>query len=277
MCKGVKRLNHSIIINKQILFIYIRDNNDHILPHIKEHLFETFISTSGSGLGLFICKSIIELHGGNIDHNFIEPIGNEFIIKLTFDLCEDTSLINKMLIIDNNEIQNIKILSKNISEKIISNLSEKQNININENNKYNVLIVDDSILNRKILYKLLKQFDTFNYVYTAMDGNDAILKILKNQNIINIVFLDKCMPIMDGIMVANELRSLSYNNLIIGITGEEDKEEKEKFIKNGVDFIITKPIDNVKINMIIEFIIKNGTTRMENKLIQIINEKLEWI
>ena len=182
-----------------------------------------------------------------------------------------------MLIIDNNEIQNIKILSRNISEKFISNLSEKQNININENNKYNVLIVDDSILNRKILYKLLKQFDTFNYVYTAIDGNDAILKILENQKNINIVFLDKYMPIMDGIMVVNELRSLSYNNLIIGITGEEDKEEKEKFIKSGVDFIITKPIDNVKINMIIEFIIKNGTTRMENQSIQIINEKLEWI
>jgi signal transduction histidine kinase/CheY-like chemotaxis protein len=273
----LKRLNHSKIIKKQILFIYIRDNNDHILPHIKEHLFETFNSTSGSGLGLYICKSIIELHGGNIDHNFIEPIGNEFIIKLTFDVCEDNSLINKYLIIDNNEIKNIKIMSRNVSEKLKNIDSEKLKNIHSDNIKYNILIVDDSILNRKILYKLLKHFDIFNYIYTAIDGNDAIQVILDEVKNINIVFLDKNMPIMDGIMVTKELRSLQFNGLIIGVTGEEDKQEKENFIKSGVDYIITKPLDNVKLNMIIDFIIKNGTTRIENRIIQKINEGLEWI
>ena len=73
---------------KQTIQIIICDNNNHILPHIKEHLFESFNSTSGSGLGLYICKSIVELHGGTIIHEYISPIGNKFIITLPLAVYE---------------------------------------------------------------------------------------------------------------------------------------------------------------------------------------------
>jgi len=75
-----------LVVEKKIrideIIITVEDNNCHILPHIKDNLFTTFNSTSGSGLGLYICKTIIELHGGSINHEFIEPNGNKFIIYL---------------------------------------------------------------------------------------------------------------------------------------------------------------------------------------------------
>lgn len=74
---------------KQTIQIIICDNNEHILPHIKTHLFESFNSTSGSGLGLYICKNIIELHGGTIIHEFIVPIGNQFTITLPLTIYHD--------------------------------------------------------------------------------------------------------------------------------------------------------------------------------------------
>jgi signal transduction histidine kinase len=74
---------------RQTIQIIICDNNDHILPHIKKHLFESFNSTSGSGLGLYICKNIIELHGGTIVHEFIKPIGNQFTITLPLVLSNE--------------------------------------------------------------------------------------------------------------------------------------------------------------------------------------------
>ena len=282
-----KNINDSITnINSQILVFYIRDNNDHILPNIKKHLFETFNSTSGSGLGLYICKTIIELHGGTIEHNFIEPIGNEYIIKINFenyydpsDNLSDSISNNKISnrISDSNRIGSNRINNSNKISSRISNRINKYFYTNYKDKKYNVLIADDSYLNRKILYKTLKIFEIFNNIYTSVDGNETI-KIIKNiDNNVNIVLLDKNMPIMDGIMVAKELRSFSYIGLIFGVTGEENKQEKENFLNSGVDFIIIKPLDNIKLNMIIEFIVKYGTIRIQNHSIQIINERLEWI
>lgn len=73
-------------IMNQHIEIMITDTNDNILPHIKEKLFESFNSTSGSGLGLYICKNILELHNGNIRHEFIKPFGNKFIIDLKLEI-----------------------------------------------------------------------------------------------------------------------------------------------------------------------------------------------
>jgi signal transduction histidine kinase len=72
----------------QKINIIISDTNPHILPHIKNRLFESFNSTSGSGLGLYISKSIIELHNGIIYHEYIQPIGNRFTITIPLEIYE---------------------------------------------------------------------------------------------------------------------------------------------------------------------------------------------
>ena len=82
----------SNIIMKQTVEIIITDYNDNIPQHIKERLFETFNSTSGSGLGLYICKTILELHNGSINHNFIYPNGNKFTIQLELDISKSKQI-----------------------------------------------------------------------------------------------------------------------------------------------------------------------------------------
>jgi hypothetical protein len=72
----------------QTVSITVNDNNPPILPHIKERLFESFNSTSGSGMGLYICKNIITLHGGTIAHDFTSE-GNQFTIVLPLTMCTD--------------------------------------------------------------------------------------------------------------------------------------------------------------------------------------------
>lgn len=81
----ISDITHPLYINNKKMhkiLIIITDTNQHILPHIKEKLFTSFNSTSGSGLGLYICKTIIELHNGIIYHEFIQPIGNRFVISI---------------------------------------------------------------------------------------------------------------------------------------------------------------------------------------------------
>lgn len=75
---------------EQTVCILVSDNNNPILPHIKERLFEPFNSTSGSGLGLYICKHIVTLHGGTITHEFTST-GNQFSITLPLTMCQDPS------------------------------------------------------------------------------------------------------------------------------------------------------------------------------------------
>ena len=239
--------------NNQTIFISINDNNDHILPHIKRHLFELFNSTNGSGLGLYICKNIIELHNGFISHQYIQPFGNQFTITLSLKLAEDPNLYPQL------------DLNKNIEKKI------------------NTLLVDDNISTLKMLHLILRKMNKFKYIYIAKNGIESIKKIeyFKNKlylkNRINIIFLDRYMIDIDGISVAKSLRKMSYTQLIIGITDDGNKNEHYKFLRSGVDYVFTKPLDEIKIQMVIDFITKYGSMHLENKIIQKIDGKLEWI
>jgi signal transduction histidine kinase/FixJ family two-component response regulator len=286
-------------VNKQYISISICDNNDNILPHIKEHLFESFNSTSGSGLGLYICKNIIELHKGNIDHSFISPNGNKFTIILPLEMCQ-----NKFLQISDSKIKekdnsndstqskdskqekdnskdNNKDNSKDTSKdnsKDNSKNNSKDNSNINskkEKDKYNILLVDDSLLNRKMAHKLITSVKYYNKVSELEDSTIVLNKI--NDLSSNIIFLDKNMPNKNGDRVAKELRENNYDQLIIGLTGEYDKNEIENFLECGANYVIIKPFDLDKLKLITDFVKKYGTKQQIDKQIKLNNNCLEWI
>jgi CheY-like chemotaxis protein/nitrogen-specific signal transduction histidine kinase len=244
----------------QTLCIYIRDVNNRILPHIKENLFNSFNSTSGSGMGLYICKNIIELHGGNITHNFIEPCGNEFVIKLNLTICSDPSLYVETPV-------SIFVLN----EKIDNSGNEASE------STYDILIVDDSILNLKMMSTIMKTFPIFNHIYTAENGTDAVNKIKQYIDKINVVLLDKNMPIMNGWESVKSMRTLSYNKLVFGLTGEDSSDEVQGFLENGADYVIIKPFDTKKIKLLCTFLKTNGIERQPNKTIQLVNDQLEWV
>jgi two-component system CheB/CheR fusion protein len=240
----------------QTVYISVCDVNNHLLPHIKEHLFESFNSTSGSGMGLYICKNIVELHGGTISHNFIEPVGNEFVFSLPLTVCHDSSLHLHTPV------------SNMVSRKSIKNNAQK----------YKVLLVDDSMLNLKMMHKILKTVPIFTHIYTAEDGADALNKIKNHLDEIGVVLLDKNMPVMDGWESVKHMRTtLSYNKLVIGLTGEDSPEEIEGFTHSGADYVIVKPLDHEKIQRIHLFLIKYGTDRPPDKTIQMVNGQLEWM
>ena len=242
---------------QQTVHISIKDQNNHLLPHIKEHLFETFNSTSGSGMGLYICKTIVELHGGKITHNFLEPIGNEFLIELTLTVCYDTTLH-----------------IRTPSSKVLS--VKKTSIHLPKTT-YNVLVVDDSVLNRKMMYKLLKTISLFGYIYSAEDGAGALEQISRCTSSIGLVLMDKNMPVKDGWVAAKAMRAIPYNNLIFGLTGEDSPEDIRGFIASGADYVFIKPMDSKKMALISGFIAKCGTDRQLNKTIRLTNEELEWV
>lgn len=118
-----------------------------------------------------------------------------------------------------------------------------------------VLIVDDAIMIRKLMTKLLSSKGSI--CDTAEDGVFAV-DIIKNyytnhQSLLNnneiesnkiydIIFMDFMMPNMNGPQATREIRSLGYKGLIIGVTGNMMPSDVEYFLESGADVILPKPL-----------------------------------
>lgn len=256
----------------QTIQISISDTNSHILPNIKEHLFETFNTTSGSGLGLYICKNIIDLHGGTIEHEFIEPRGNRFVITIPLEICRDMTTIvaehgsnTNLASASNNAFSSFNLAVEpdiphdlSVSHRTSKNPSPLGSCKLSPSpkydKKYTAIIIDDSLLNRKMLYKVLNITGFFRKVYTGDDNPESIKRLYENIQSIDIVFIDKNMPYMCGTEIVGGLRKRGYNGWIVGLTGEEDR----VFAGCGLDFICIKPVEKKKIDDIMEQIVKMG-------------------
>ena len=99
----IKLESEPIVNKKQKIIISVLDENTWISPEIKANLFQKYItsdSSRGTGLGLYICKKIIDLHGGTIIHeNYrgrrgsdnelfaLGTTGNLFTIELELEVC----------------------------------------------------------------------------------------------------------------------------------------------------------------------------------------------
>ncbi len=118
--------------------------------------------------------------------------------------------------------------------------------------KYNVLIVDDILMNRVLLKELL--FDVANEIKEAKNGLEA-LDILK-ANSIDIILMDIEMPKMNGLETTKYIRTKlphPQNNLpIIALTAHNPNDFFEDFSEAGFNDLLTKPYSFEKIKKAID-------------------------
>lgn len=109
-----------------------------------------------------------------------------------------------------------------------------------KNQNHKVLIVDDSLVFRNQLQKMVKNL--FFNVYTVAHGEEA-LGMLQTHPDIKIVLTDYNMPVMDGLELLKEIRKThSKNELsVIALSSNKDDELTALFLKNGANDYIYKP------------------------------------
>ncbi|MCL2356802.1 MAG: response regulator [Defluviitaleaceae bacterium] len=117
-----------------------------------------------------------------------------------------------------------------------------------------VLVVDDVDANLYVSRGLLEFYDL--QTETSPDGFDALEKI-KRGNVYDIIFMDQMMPHMDGTETLQRIRALGYNEPIVVLTANALIGQAEKFISEGFDDYLSKPIQTTLLDSILHRYIKN--------------------
>jgi CheY-like chemotaxis protein len=126
------------------------------------------------------------------------------------------------------------------------------NFKFKENLK--VLLVDDNILNQKLLNINLSKL---NCIVTVANNGLEGFEYFKNQQF-DVILMDLMMPIMDGYESSREIRKLEYEEKlrgytpIIAFTANTLNNDFEKCLENGMDYLMEKPFNAFKFIEILE-------------------------
>ena len=151
-------------------------------------------------------------------------IYDEENINMEDDITEDNIIEN----------DSVKTEYDNNPEEIDNN-AETTNVNIDKNNisVINYLIADDCKITRKFHKHILNlcKYSNINFI-EAINGTEVIKLILMNDiNYFNAIFIDNTMPKLTGCNTTLILRLLNYNKIIIAITGDNNINIINTFIK----------------------------------------------
>ena len=199
----------------------------------------TVSGIQGTGLGMAITKSIVDLMGGDIRVNTAPGEGTEFIINVNFKLAESLTpqeSARGTKIEENSASKDYENQAQNLIEKPLSL----------DFSKMRVLLVDDMDINREIAFMLLS--DMGFTVDTAVNGKEAVEKIAAAKaGFYDAVLMDIQMPVMDGYEATREIRQLSDKDKarvpVIAMTANAFAEDVQKAREAGMNAHIAKPID----------------------------------
>ena len=209
--------------------ITVKDNgigmSKEYLPHIFEEFTREHSSTeshiTGTGLGLPIVKSLVNLMGGTIDVESELGVGTITTVCLTFGLPTEEQLAAHQ--------HKDEILGQSLQT-----LSEKR-----------VLLAEDNDLNAEIVLTVLEE----NGIHAKHVKDGALcLKAVQNapEDYYDVILMDIQMPNMNGYQAAEAIRALPGKRgeiPIVAMTANAFEEDRRKALESGMNAHIAKPVD----------------------------------
>ena len=182
---------------------------------------------------LIAAKRIIERHGGHIEAkaNLPNDCGCVFLIRLPVEKMMDRSGSTHAV-----SSRRAVIVPNHSSDNDDGRAAPK----------FNCLIVDDAPVVRKMIGRVVQ--DLFASIAYAANGEEATqlvsrsLSSAQTDDKFDIIFMDRCMPVKDGIEATRTIRDMGYRGVILGVTGDALAEDVETFLQAGADKVVTKPI-----------------------------------
>ncbi|GLU03778.1 hypothetical protein SLE2022_209600 [Rubroshorea leprosula] len=106
------------------------------------------------------------------------------------------------------------------------------------------LVVDDNTVNQRIHRKLLDNLGIQSE--TVANGKEAVDVHISGKNF-DLILMDLEMPIMNGIEATRKLREMGIRSMIAGVSTRSLEEEKQEFMKAGLDDFQEKPLTVAKL------------------------------
>ena len=227
--KGIIKMRANIKSKTEIsvtMSFEVKDSGIGITAEQMKIIFDPFMQAEsgtvreygGSGLGLSITKSIVELMGGTLCVESIPGIGSKFSFELSFK-AED---------IDGEIIPAKQIILNNIEKPTF---------------KGEVLLCEDNTMNQQVITEHLSRVGLTTVI--AENGKIAvdIVKNRKSEGVkqFDLIFMDIHMPVMDGLEAASEIIKLGAKIPIVAVTANIMSSDMELYKKSGMNDCVGKP------------------------------------
>lgn len=228
----------------------VRDTGKGISQDEADKIFERFFqakgAASGTGIGLALVKSFVELHHGEARVESEPGKGSDFIVLIPRKQEGDSQVIhNDVDIVDNSANASASDSKNVVDESVLQYIDDgdrsrgKVQQLVSENtNRPTVLVIDDNTDIRQYERTLLQ--DEY-VVLEAADGKEGLAVALKE--VPDLVICDVMMPVMDGLEFTKQLKTNTATSHIpvIMLTAKNLEEHRAEGYEHGADSYITKP------------------------------------
>ena len=214
------------------LYINVCDTGYGIVEADLDKIFDRFFQSktgdkhpifgqSGTGIGLFLCKRIIELHGGVIFARNNQGRGASFRILLPLLQAEH------------------EISSTNV-DTVIGSQTTQEDLVGEDTHKETILVVEDNQDMRAYVCSLLSK----DYRFLEAENGEEALRIVQKHSV-DLIVSDLMMPVMDGMELSRRIKDnlLTSHIPFLMLTAISSDVQEKKSFEIGVDEYICKPFD----------------------------------
>ena len=190
----------------------------------------------GAGLGLTICRNLVQLMDGNIEVQSSPGEGSTFSFSIPFRLADPET-----------EMDNSSENAPSVPPKTP-----------NSHPVYRILLAEDNRVNQKLVMTLLSKN---GYEPVLVKNGKEAVETAQNQHF-DLILMDVEMPVMDGFQATRTIRSAensaNHNTPIVALTAHAMKGDDQRCLDCGMDGYVTKPIEFDELNALILSLIEKS-------------------
>jgi len=259
------------------LLISVKDTGRGISPADLPHVFDRFyqsreknaLTEGGTGIGLALCRELVNLMGGKIWAESKSGGGSTFFVELPKKEVLRTPVIQEATPDDTRDIAQETVFTVPVVSSVPAvpgNLPNHQ-----ADRETTILVVEDNYSLRDYLNTILSPY---YQVVSAKNGQEALEWLREEEpesrrrifpQAPYLILSDLMMPVMDGYRLLEELKGNDATRHIpvIMLTARADARDKLKALRIGVDDYLTKPFDEEELLVRIQNLLQNRAARQD--------------